>query len=190
MTTKALIETAFGVKDFQVTGGPPWLDQDNYDIIAKTPEPVALHEKVLEPYLHSLLSDRYHLKFHTISKEFPGYALFPAKNGPKLTPHTGTQGEGTSTNGNGRKITSSGTALSMADFADFLARHIGQPVVDATGIKGTFDFALEWSKDDTGEATAPLIFTALQEQLGLRLESQKVPMEVIVVDSIDKPSEN
>ncbi len=190
MTTRYLIEVAFGVKDFQVLGGPAWLDQSNYEIVAKAPTPVELTRPVLRPYLQSLLADRYHFKFHTISKEFPGYALVTAKNGSKLTPHTGSGGPGTSSNGNARKITSSGTAVSMADFADFLSRRIDQPVVDDTGLKGIFDFKLEWSKDDTGEATAPLIFTALQDQLGLRLEARKVPMEVIVVDSVDKPSEN
>jgi uncharacterized protein (TIGR03435 family) len=78
----------------------------------------------------------------------------------------------------------------MEGLADYLGRQLNQPVVDKTGLKGTFDFTLEWAKDDTGEASAPLIFTALQEQLGLRLKERKFPMEVIVVDSVDKPSEN
>ncbi len=191
MTTKVLIETAFGIKDFQVSGGPPWLDQDNYDIIAKTPTPVDLSRNVKQPYLQSLLTDRYHFKFHTTSKDFPGYALLLAKNGPKLTPHTGTSGEGTSSNGDVQENQYDRRRCFDGGHRR-LSRHDKwvRPVVDKTGLNGTFDFKLEWARDDTGEATAPLIFTALQEQLGLRLESQKVPMEVIVVDTVDKPSEN
>jgi len=190
MTTKYLIELAYGLKDFQVTGGPVWLDQSNYDIVAKTPTPVELGRPVLQPYLQSLLADRYHLKFHTTSKDFPGFALIPAKNGPKLTPHTGEAGHHMNSHGDQRKIDMTSVNVSMAALADYLGRQLNQAVVDNTGLKGTFDFTLEWAKDDTGEATAPTIFTALQEQLGLRLESRKVPMEVIVVDSIGKPSEN
>lgn len=190
MTTKSLIEIAFAVKDFQVSGGPVWLDQANYDIIAKTPTPVDLSRPVLRPYLQSLLTDRYHFKFHTTSKDFPGYALLLAKNGPKLMPHTGEPGHHMNSHGDVRKINMTSVDVSMSALADYLGRQLNQAVVDKTGLNGTFDFKLEWARDDTGEATAPLIFTALQEQLGLRLESQKVPMEVIVVDTVDKPSEN
>ena len=190
MTTKYLIELAYGLKDFQVTGGPVWLDQSNYDIVAKTPTPVDLGRPVLRPYLQSLLADRYHFKFHTASKDFPGYALLPAKNGPKLTPHTGETGHHMNSHGDIRKIDMTGVDASMGALADYLGSQLNQAVIDKTGLKGTFDFKLEWAKDDTGEATAPLIFTALQEQLGLRLEARKVPMEVIVADSVDKPSEN
>jgi uncharacterized protein (TIGR03435 family) len=92
--------------------------------------------------------------------------------------------------GDPRKIDMTSVDVSMAALADYLGRQLNQAVVDTTGLKSTFDFTLEWAKDDTGEAAAPLIFTALQEQLGLRLEARKVPMEVIVVDSVDKPSVN
>ena len=92
--------------------------------------------------------------------------------------------------GDVRNINLTSVDVSMAILADYLGRRLNQAVIDKTGLQGTYDFKLEWAKDDTGEATAPLIFTALQEQLGLRLEARKVPMEVIVVDSVDKPSEN
>ena len=83
MTTKYLIGLAFGVKNFQVSGGPAWLDQSNYDIVAKTPTPVDLGRTVLRPYLQSLLVSRYHFKFHTISKDFPGYELVLARKQAK-----------------------------------------------------------------------------------------------------------
>ena len=121
-TTKALIQLAYGLKDFQVTGGPAWLGNDNYDFTATTGTAIDLPTKVLRPYLQSLLTDRFHLKFHRETKELPAYLLLPAKNGPKLTPHTGPAGhQSTNSNGNGAKVTMSGTDLSMADFASYLS---------------------------------------------------------------------
>ena len=190
MTTKTLIERAFNVQEFQVAGGPPWLDQANYDIIGKTPTPLQLTRQNLEPYLQSLLAERYNFKFHTESKEFAGYALMTAKGGPKLKPHTGGEGGGTSSDGNREKITMTGTNISMERFAEYLSRQMDQIVVDETGLEGGYDLALEWSKDDAPPATAPTVFTALQQQLGLRLQAKKVPMEVIAIDNVDKPSEN
>jgi uncharacterized protein (TIGR03435 family) len=190
LTTQYLIRLAFGVNDFQISGGPPWLDQDNYDIVAKLPTPEEPGRKVLQPYLQSLLADRYHLKFHTESREFPGFALVVAKGGPKLTPHTGEPGHHMNSHGDPRKIDLTAVNASLAGLSGYLATQLNQEVVDKTGIAGTFDFKLEWSElDDAGESV-PSIFTALQEQLGLKLEARKVPMEVIVVDSVDKPSEN
>jgi len=190
MTTKSLIEAAFDLKDFQVTGGPAWLDQDNYDIVAKTPTPVDLGRAVLRPYLQSLLADRYHLKYHTSSKESPGYALVLAKGGPKLTPHSGDPGSHMNSHGTAEKINMTSVGVSMAGLATFLAQHLDQPVVDDTKLGGAFDFRLEWSRDETGQSSVASIFTALQDQLGLRLEARKVPVELIVVDTVDKPSEN
>ena len=190
MTTKVLIQMAFGLKGFQVSGGPSWLDNDNYDFSARTAAPVILRDVVLQPYLQSLLADRFHLKYHHETKEFPVYRLVTAKNGPKLTPHTGEGGEGTSSNGNGVSEKMNGTKLTMAAFASFLARPMDRPVVDGTGIQGTFDVKLEWSPDQSGDSPGPSIFTALQEQLGLRLESGKGPVDILIVDSVDRPSEN
>jgi uncharacterized protein (TIGR03435 family) len=190
MTTKTLIENAFGVKEFQIAGDPAWLDQANYDIVAKTPTPLQLTKQNLEPYLQSLLAERYNFKFHTESKKFAGYALMTAKAGPKLKPHTGSEGGGTDSNGNREKVTMTGTNITMPGFADYLSRQMDQIVVDESGLKGSYDIAFEWSQDDGPQATAPTVFTALQQQLGLRLQAKKVPMEVIVIDNVDKPSEN
>jgi uncharacterized protein (TIGR03435 family) len=190
MTTRALIQDAFGIRDFQISGGPAWLGNDNYSFVATTGSPVDLHNKVLESYLQSLLADRFHLRYHRETKEFPVYSLVVARNGAKLTKHTGTEGEGTSSQGDKEKVNFTGTKLSMAVFASFLSRDLNRPVIDKTGIKGEFDINLEWSRDETSTSSAPSIFTAVQESLGLRLESSKGPVETIVVDSIDKPSEN
>jgi uncharacterized protein (TIGR03435 family) len=190
MTTKDLIQQAFGLKEFQVSGGPAWLGRDNYDVVATTATPVVLTGKVLQPYLQSLLADRFHLKYHRETKEFPVYWLVAAKNGIKLTPHTGEGQEGHSSNGDGINERMTGTKLSMPAFASFLASRLDRPVIDHTGIKGEFDIRLEWSPDQSSDAPRPSVFTALQEQLGLRLEANKGPVEILVVDSVETPSEN
>jgi uncharacterized protein (TIGR03435 family) len=190
MTTRALIRRAFDIKDFQVSGGPGWLDNDNYDIVATTAIPVRLTTPVLGPLLQSLLADRYRFKYHREMKEFPVYLLMPAKKGPKLKMHTGDRGEGTSSQGGKDKVTMTGTKLSMAAFASYLAREMDRPVIDKTGITGEYDVALEWSPEQAEASSGPSIFTALEEQFGLRLESGKGPVEILVVDSVEKPSEN
>ncbi|HEY4084777.1 MAG TPA: M56 family metallopeptidase [Bryobacteraceae bacterium] len=190
MTTKSLIEFAFGIKSFQLEGGPGWLDENNYDFVASTGDATHLTGQTLQPYLQSLLSDRFHLVYHRTQKEFSVYALMTAKGGPKLTPSTGDEkGEGTNSNGNKGVIHMTGQYLTMASFASFLASEVNRPVIDRTGIQGRYDVKLDWS---TGEidTTLPAIFTALQEQMGLRLEATKGPVEILVIDSVDKPSEN
>ena len=188
MTPKSMIQMAFGIKSFQVSGGPNWLDENNYTINATWDAVHPAHE-VLEACLQSMLADRFHLVYHRETKELPAYALMVAKNGPKLTPHTGTHGEGTNSEGSHGVIHMTGTDLTMAAFVNFLARETDRPVIDRTGIQGVYDVKMDWSTGDV-DSTLPSLFSALQAQLGLRLESTKGPVEILVVDSIDKPSEN
>jgi uncharacterized protein (TIGR03435 family) len=190
MSAKHLIRDAFAVKDFQIIGGPAWLGNNNYDFLATTATPIEMNDEVLEPYLQSLLADRFQLKYHRETKEFPIYFLLAAKTGPKLTKHTGTTGFDMNQNGGKDKVTMSSTKLTMAGLASWLAREMDRPVIDHTGIGGDFDVNLEWSPQQISETSGPSIFTALQEQLGLRLEAGRGPVEMIVVDSIEKPSEN
>ena len=189
MTTKSMIEMAFGIKRFQISGGPGWLDEINYTIAANTTSGTILTGPVLEQCMQSMLADRFHLVFHRETKEFPVYALLTAKNGPKLAPHTSPRGQGTSSQSNNGINHMTGTDLTMANFSDFLARHLDRPVVDRTSIEGRYDVKMDWSKEGM-DSTLPTLFSALQEQLGLRLESTKGPVEMLVVDSVDKPSEN
>lgn len=190
MSTKHLIRDAFDVKDFQILGGPAWLGNNNYDFIATTAVPIQLTDEVLQPYLQSLLADRFHLQYHRETKESPVYFLVAAKTGPKLTKHTGAGGFDMNEHGGKDKVTMSSTRLTMAGLASWLAREMERPVIDHTGIDGEFDVNLNWSPEQISETSGPSLFTALQEQLGLRLESGKGPVEMIVIDSIEKPSEN
>ena len=190
MSARHLIRDAFAVKDFQILGGPAWLGNNNYDFIATTPVPIEMNDESLQPYLQSLLADRFQLKYHRETRESPVYFLVAAKTGPKLTKHTGAGGTGMDENGGKDKATMSATNLTMAGLASWLAREMDRPVIDHTGIDGDFDVKLEWSPEQISASSGPSIFTALQEQLGLRLESGKGPVEMIVIDSIEKPSEN
>jgi uncharacterized protein (TIGR03435 family) len=153
--------------------------------------------------LRALLAERFQLVIHRETKEQSIYALVLAKNGPRLqeTKETGTQ-QNMMTN-RGR---SEGHAIPIGMLAQSLSGLTGRPVVDKTGLAGKYDFVLEWTPDVGADARAqgfgngvtepapapggPTIFTALQEQLGLKLESQKGPVENIVIDRAEKPSEN
>ncbi len=187
VSVRFLIEYAYGVRDDQVAGGPSWLDSDRYEIVAKPPEGSDTSEAVKRLRTQSLLADRFHVAFHRQTKELPVFVLITAKNGPKGL-HEASAGRTDFVN-NGHHL--SATRLSMQGFArDFLAPQIGRSVFDKTGIAGEFDFALDWAPDDAASETAPTLFIALQEQLGLKLEQQKGPVEVLVIDHAGRPTEN
>jgi uncharacterized protein (TIGR03435 family) len=189
-TLKRLVERAYGVQPFQVSG-PAWMESVHVDIVAKYPPDT--HEDDRPLMLRALLEDRLKLTVHRESKDLPGYALMAAKSGFKLKPTEAGPGDTTSNGGRVRTLTAKKT--SMEFFAGFIARNLGEPVVDKTGMQGVYDFELRWNTDDqnaTGlDADVPSIFTALQETLGLRLQSQKVPSEIVVVDHVERvPTEN
>ena len=190
VSLRRLIERAYEVKPFQVMC-PGWADNVRFDIAAKYPPETQNADRVL--MLRTLLEQRFKLAAHQESKEMPGYALVVAKGGSKLQP-VEAGGSSISTNG-GRVVTQTAKKTSMAQLADLLARNLSMMVVDETGMKGVYDFDLRWSNDErnTGDDAepAPSLFTAVQEKLGLRLQSQKVPVPVIVVDHVERvPVEN
>ena len=118
------------------------------------------------------------------------YALVAAKSGPKLK--VKAEGEVTAMNTKGGPGTSQliGTGVSMELLAGYVGNRLGRIVLDKTSLSDSYDFTLDWAPDQAPESSVPSLVTALREQLGLRLEPQKSPMEVLVIDSIDKPSEN
>jgi uncharacterized protein (TIGR03435 family) len=185
-----LIQYAFGVREFQISGGPGWLTTERYDIAATTAVPGALTGKALEPYLQSLLIDRFQLKVHRETRVFQVYSLVQAKNGPKLTAHAGA-GESSISGRDGLgRISKNATNATMARLANTLGAELDRTVIDNTGLKGGYDFTLEWAPNPTPDSDEPSLFTAVQQQLGLRLESTRSPVEIIVIDSAEKPSEN
>jgi uncharacterized protein (TIGR03435 family) len=193
---KFLIMTAFKLKESQVAGIPNWTDGEKYDIQAKA-EGNPTPDQTLA-MVQALLMDRFHLKYHRAKKEVSVYALVPAKSGVKVKDaKDGPCPSATEFCGNwfARRAQIEGARLKMPQLADALALQLDRIVVDKTGFTNTFDLLLTWSPDpdpgdkpDAGEG--PSIFTAVQEQLGLRLEASKAPVDILVVDHIEKPTEN
>jgi len=185
----ALIQLAYGVKDFQVSGRPTWADSESYesyDVVAQPAAGVTLNRDQLKVAIQALLADRFKLKFHRETKDLPIYSLVVGKNGPKLTKNIDAPGPG-ATIGSGQL---KGSKISMSILADLLAQLLDRTVRDDTGISGDFDVKLNWDPGQTANMDGPSIFTALQEQLGLKLNAQKGPVEILIIDSAERPSGN
>jgi uncharacterized protein (TIGR03435 family) len=188
VSLKQLIERAYEVADYSLSG-PTWLGDDKFDIAAKQPSGAPPGQMLA--MLQSLLGDRFGLMVHRESRSLSGFALVAGKKPPTL--HEKPAGAGTSTSGG--RGTLKGTNISMAYLADFLSRTLDQPVQDQTGLPGVFDVSLEWNpglaQTDPASDRLSSIFTAVQEQLGLKLQAQKVTVDVLVVDHAERvPTEN
>jgi bla regulator protein blaR1 len=187
----------FGFERVRILGGPDWINSDQYEIQAKIEDSLfaamqkmtpAQQREQVDLMEQALLRDRFGLKVHFETREMPGFALVVAKGGPKLT--AAKDGEVSRLTLGGNEMTATATTIDQWSHAPFLG---GRTVVDQTGLKGTYDFTLTWSDQPVGAeggADVPSLFTAVQEQLGLKLVATKVPVEVIVIDHIEKPSEN
>jgi uncharacterized protein (TIGR03435 family) len=192
-TLKQLVVLAYSVQPYQVTG-PAWMESVCVDITAKYPPGTKFSDRWL--MLRSLLEDRFKLAVHHESKEMSGYALIIDKGDFKLKP--ADPGEGSTTGGNqGRVWTFRARKIEMSTLAYELADSLGDVVVDMTGLHGVYDFQLRWASDDmtspggSDANEAPSIFTALHDTLGLSLQRQKVPVDTIMVDHIERvPTEN
>ena len=212
ITLRLLILQAYRIKGFQLTGGPDWLDSARFDIAARAPENTRQDE--LSPMLRALLAERFKLVAHTETKDQPVYALVMARSdgrlGPKLKPSTldcsvpPEPGQpnpcGMNTNTTNTLGAMKATGRTLGDLAAALGNFIvNRMVVERTGLAGAYDFELSWMTDNLQSATnpagadisdAPSVFTAVQEQLGLKLESQRGPVEFLVIDNVERPSEN
>jgi len=180
VTLKKLLVRAYSLKDYQVTG-PDWLNTELYSIVASMPADT-FGEDLLE-MVQGLITERFQLATHREMKEMPVYELVVGKNGSKLT--SVPYGRG-STSVNPGKLTAQGVPL--RNLTEQLSRFLNRPVLDKTGLTGVFDFTMEWSPegkttDEAGDLpVGPSLFTAVQEQLGLKLESRRAPVEILVVD--------
>jgi uncharacterized protein (TIGR03435 family) len=204
-TLKLLIRFAYGLPESRIVGGPGWLDSTKFDVEAKADEALDAHLKGMDgdaarlekqKMLQALLADRFKLVAHMETRELPVYGLVVAKGGAKFLE---SKAEGTTIDGGRGKIDVRGGNNSVALLAEELAKQLDRVVIDQTGIQGRYNLSLRWAPDDGGSsmpggsATAdagPSIFTAIQEQLGLKLESQKGPVQVLVIDKVEMPSEN
>ncbi len=210
---RSIIGEAYGIRLHDlISGVPGWADSDAYDIEAKVaPSDLAAFHKLLpmqrNPMLQSVLADRFHLKLHFETRTLPTYALVVAKGGPRLTEvkpsalSNGVVDPGSIVPGHDG-ITA--TAASMQPLLHVLQLLVGRPVVDRTGLTGRYSFTLicaptyamrpvmngQMQSLSADEEALPDLFTAIQEQLGLRLESVKAPAQVLVVDHIERPTGN
>ncbi len=192
-TLKMMIATAWGVTGKEVFGGPKWVESDRWDITARFPDEYAARPDQIQtpqgPFLkkmiQNLLADRFRLTIHRETRELSGLALVVAKNSPKMAvaaPQAENRLEG-----NNSHIKA--TNFAMKELAQILSGR-GTLVVDRTGLTGGYDFELSWALPDDTSGEKPSLFTAIEEQLGLKLESTKIPIEAIVIDAAEKPTEN
>jgi uncharacterized protein (TIGR03435 family) len=199
-----LITFAYGIHAKQILGAPAWVDTEKFDLAAQPNGEGQPNDKQWKAMVQKLLADRFKLAFHRDKKELSVYAIVVGKNGPKLTKSESTGNlPGLFFRGLGNLPAINAT---MADFAGVMQSAVlDRPVVDQTGITGRWDFTLLWTPDEfqfaglgvkpppppaNNAAAPPDLFTAFQEQLGLKLESTKAQAEVFVIDKVAKPTEN
>ena len=199
-----LMMFAYGVHQLQVTGGPEWVKTEKFDLLIQPNMPGRPSTVQMRSILRKLLADRFKLTLHHAQKELPVYGIVATKGGPKLTPTT-TEAVAANT----AAIGFSEDAMvvkdaTISEFASLMQRYVAldRPIVDHTGISGKYDFTLSWTPDTSqfngnppwrarNDANAgPDLFTAVQEQLGLKLQPLKEPTDVLVIDSVAQPSEN
>jgi len=197
-----LAREAYGVQDAKLwSGGPAWLDTQRFDVVAKFDASVTPHTTIdqRKVALQALLADRFKLKVHHEAKELPVFNLVVAKGGAKVQaskPDTNSEFvvQGVCSAGNRGGIAER-QGCTMADLADLLRYSTGRTVIDKTGLSGPYDYELNWTPEDATPAQAlqfsgPSIFTAVQEQLGLKLEPSTAPLDILVIDSAEMPTPN
>jgi|HubBroStandDraft_6_1064221.scaffolds.fasta_scaffold89428_2 uncharacterized protein (TIGR03435 family) len=212
VTLKTLIALAYRIQEFQITGGPSWVGSDHFDVDGRADPKFDPDQMRL--MLQSLMADRFQLKFHRETKQSSVYALVVGKGGPKIrlvadqqSPDVnGPSQPGAGPNrgafrfGGGSLI---GNAVTLPLFVRFLSQRLDGAIIDKTNLTGRFNIQLQWTPSagempyDPGgnilppaDSSGPSVFVAIQEQLGLRLESTKGPVELFVIDRVEKPSEN
>jgi uncharacterized protein (TIGR03435 family) len=191
-TLRSLIAYAYDVKDYQISGTPSWAGSLLYTINAEAPGDAAPTQEEARPMLQALLADRFQLKLHRETKELPVYHLIQAKKTSKFTPAGPdetfswnlTPGQGT--------LRSKATKESIGDFVQLTGVSADRPLIDKTGLTGYIDYDIlisqpeGRSQDDVNRA----ILDAIKDQLGMKLEPAKDPIEMLVVDRVEKASEN
>jgi uncharacterized protein (TIGR03435 family) len=192
VTLQRCIMSAYGVGPHQVSGGPDWLGSDRFEISARADKPTD-DDAVLMAMLQDLLAERFKLVFHRETRTMRALVLEVARNGPKFEKaEAGEPGTNTSRLNTGLSIDAHNTDMDL--FAQVLAREMDLPVVNHTNLEGVFNFKLHWTPDTVrpadGATEGASIFTAIQEQLGLKLRAEKAPVEILVIDHVEKPSDN
>jgi uncharacterized protein (TIGR03435 family) len=198
-----LISFAYGLHVRQVIGGPSWMESDKYDITGQPEGQGMPNQNQMRDMIRTLLEDRFKLTTHREKRELPAYALVLGPTGPKMTKNDSNPNGLPGLLFRGLGVLPA-TNATMADFAGVMQLAVlDRPVLDRTGLQGRWDFTLTWTPDETQFASfgvripassdpnaPPVLFTAVQEQLGLKFDSVRAPVEVLVIDRVEKPSEN
>lgn len=195
---RSIVTFAYGVQAWQISGAPGWLETDRYDISAKAEGDPGRDEMLA--MFRSLIEDRFRMKLHRETKEGSIYELTVGKGGPKFQKAAELK-EGERANvytyrtgaptAPAISLSRAGRSATMAMLASILQGALKRPVIDKTNLDGVFDFRVEYAADDSHLDEFPSLFTALQDQLGLKLESTKGPVETLVIDHVERaPADN
>jgi len=192
---KSLICFAYSIQKTQIVNAPQWFDEQRWNIEGTPDAEGAPNWPQYRRMLQKLLSTRFGLVMHHDRRELSVYTLTPAKGGPKLEKSKSDPDalSDQSGHGDGAAQSMKFTNDSMTDFAQTMQLMVDKPVVDQTNLSGRYDFTLLWTPDvmhDTPTDTAPGLFTAVQEQLGLKLTATRTPTDVFVIDAATQPTEN
>jgi uncharacterized protein (TIGR03435 family) len=190
VTLKRLIMGAYSVGPHQVVGAPDWVASERFDVLAKTLEPID-DDAVMMGMLQRLMAERFKLKVHRETRTMSAYLLEVGKGSLLEKAPGGESSTNTSSDDTGTTLTARNTDMKL--FAQVLAREMDLPVVNETELPGPYNFRLHWTRDNAagakpGEEVS--IFTAIQEQLGLKLHVGRGPVDVVVVDAVELPSAN
>jgi uncharacterized protein (TIGR03435 family) len=202
MTLNDLIEFSYNLHEKQILNGPGWMGTEKFDIKTRPDQPGSPNGEQFRMVLKKLLADRFALGFHSAQREMSAYVLRVGKDGPKMTKSAEPAGRPVYSEGPGGLIRMRNAT--MGDFAALMQSTVlDRPVVDRTGLEGRWEFVLKWMPDETqfgGQVKLPStsdaadnpppLFTAIQEQLGLKIETQKTTVDVMVIDHVDHPSPN
>jgi uncharacterized protein (TIGR03435 family) len=192
VSVQTCIKWAYGVQDSQISG-PAWMDSDKFDITAKADGPTP--DDQMKRMMQTLLADRFKLSFHHQDKELKAFVLTVAKGGTKVHPAANPDAKPFRQNSvNGTVVKS----MTIQEFGDFLSQPLQMPVVDETGLKGKYDFELDFtsylpdphSMSDTRPDANSIIMAAMEGELGIKMEVRKTPVDVMVIEHVEKPSAN
>lgn len=192
-SASSILQVAYAINPRQIVGAPDWFYNESFDIVCTTDTPGEPTSAQYLIMLQNLLADRFGLRFHHDKRGLSVYAVTIAKGGPKIKaagPEEKATGDDMR-NGQDQKV--SVTSASLQDFAERMQLFVDRPVVDQTGLTGKYDFSLHYTVDESRTAdpnAPPGLFTAIQEQLGLKLVPVKAPADVFVVDRVEQPSAN
>lgn len=187
-TPLSLLLRAFGVSAFQIAGAPDWAARERYDVIATVPDGRILNDQTRQFAFEKMLADRWQLRYHRETRNLRVLSL--VNDGSKMVVHAGSGEYGMKVERAGPRVILRSTRGNMGRMVEILGGFAGSVVRNDTALGDEYDFTLEWVQDATATDMGPTLFTALREQLGLRLVSAAKPTPVIVIDHMERPSEN